>query len=118
MRRKSGVILPIELAILEASVELLLAGTGEFHGFMIAKEMKERDEARRLTAHGTLYRAMERMEKAGLLASRWEAPEIAAQAERPRRRLYSVTAAGQQGLAKNRPEVSPVVKLQGKAVTP
>jgi DNA-binding PadR family transcriptional regulator len=49
-----------------------------------------------LTAHGTLYRALERLEKAGLLSSRWEDPEAAAREQRPRRRLYLINAAGEK----------------------
>ncbi len=102
MRRKAGALLPIELSILETGIELRVRGLGQFYGFMIAKEIKERQDARLLTAHGTLYKALDRMEKAGLLVSRWEDPLIAAQESRPRRRLYRVTAAGEGALANAR----------------
>jgi DNA-binding PadR family transcriptional regulator len=39
------------------------------------------------------------METAGLLASRWELPDPAAAAGRPRRRLYEVTGAGARAMA-------------------
>ncbi len=99
MRRKAGTLLPIELSILETGIELRVRGLAQFYGFLIAKEIKERQDARLLTAHGTLYKALYRMEKAGLLVSRWEDPLIAAEASRPRRRLYQVTAAGVGALA-------------------
>lgn len=99
MRRKAGTLLPLELSILEAAIELRRRGLPEFHGFLIAAEMRERAGARRLTAHGTLYKALDRMEHAGLLESRWEDPLVAAAAGRPRRRLYRVTAAGAAALA-------------------
>lgn len=102
MRRRPGVLLPIEFSILEAGIELRLRGTGYFHGFLIAKEIKEREGARLLTAHGTLYKALDRMEKAGLLESQWEDPATAALESRPRRRFYSVTAAGEAALARGR----------------
>ena len=95
MRRKSGHLLPIELAILEVAIRLRMQGAPHFYGFLIAKEIKERQEARLLTAHGTLYKALDRLQKAGLLESEWEDPIVAAQANRPRRRLYWVTAAGE-----------------------
>jgi PadR family transcriptional regulator, regulatory protein PadR len=72
MRRRRGTLLPIEEAVLAAGIELRRSGTPEFHGFLVAKELRERDEARRLTAHGTLYKALDRLEKAGLVTSRWE----------------------------------------------
>lgn len=95
-------MLPIEISILEAGIDLQRRGAGEFYGFLIAKEIKEQEEARLLTAHGTLYKALDRMEKAGLLVSRWEDPLIAAEENRPRRRLYRVTLAGEPALAKAR----------------
>ncbi len=100
MRRKPGILLPIELSFLTAGLELRLQGASEFHGFMIAKEIKERNEAKRFVTQGTLYRALNRMANAGLLASRWEDPEISEREGRPRRRLYEVTVAGEQALAK------------------
>jgi PadR family transcriptional regulator PadR len=98
VRRKSGTLLPIEISILETAIDLRRRGEEEFHGFAVAKEIAERDEARTLTAHGTLYKALERMQRAGLLESRWEDPEIAATEARPRRRLYHVTGLGAQAL--------------------
>ena len=100
MRRKPGTLLSIEVSVLEAGVELRAHGDKGFHGFMIAKNIKEREDARLLTAHGTLYKALARMEKAGLLSSTWEDPMIAAEDGRPRRRLYRVTSAGEMALAK------------------
>lgn len=47
---------------------------------------------RLLTAYGTLYRALGRLEAMGLLRSRWEDPAIPAREGRPGRRLYTLTA--------------------------
>jgi DNA-binding PadR family transcriptional regulator len=98
VRRKAGVLLPIEVSILSAAVELRLRGSDAFHGFLIARAIQGREGARRLTAHGTLYKALERMERAGLLASQWEDAQIAADEGRPRRRLYQVTGVGELAL--------------------
>ncbi|MEA2447264.1 MAG: PadR family transcriptional regulator, regulatory protein PadR, partial [Actinomycetota bacterium] len=87
---------------LEAGLDLRRRGRDEFHGFAIAKHIQELDGARRLTSHGTLYKARARMEKAGLLESRWEDPEIAAGEQRPRRRFYVVTGVGERALAAHR----------------
>jgi PadR family transcriptional regulator, regulatory protein PadR len=99
MRRKPGVLIPLERSVLEAGVTLRDQGVEEFHGFLLAKELQTQGGDSNLTAYGTLYRALDRMEKAGLLSRRWEDPLIAAQETRPRRRLYQVTAAGAQALA-------------------
>lgn len=95
MRRKPGTLLPLELQLLEAGLEFRRGGDGEFHGFAIAKALQDASEARRLTAHGTLYKALARMEAGGLLESRWEDPDQAVKEGRPRRRLYRVTGAGE-----------------------
>ena len=99
MKRKRGTLLPLETTILITAVDLRGLGEEEFHGFAIAKEMAAHSEARTLTAHGTLYKALSRMEDVGLLGSRWEDPAVAADAGRPRRRLYHVTGLGRQALS-------------------
>jgi PadR family transcriptional regulator, regulatory protein PadR len=74
---------------------LLGRGTTEFHGYQIAKRLCEENNRRFLTAYGTLYRALGRLEAMGLLESRWEDPEIPARENRPGRRLYALTGAGE-----------------------
>ena len=118
MRRKPGSLIAIETSILQAGVKLRRGGIAEFHGFLIAKEIGELVGARRLTAHGTLYKALSRMERAGLLKSRWEDPAIAADESRPRRRLYQVTAAGESALTDASAVTGqPAVKHKGELQT-
>jgi PadR family transcriptional regulator, regulatory protein PadR len=92
-RRKPGTLLPLETEILEVALSLLRAGQRTFHGFGLAQTMREQSGARALTAHGTLYKALGRLEEIGLLASRWETA-AAAEEGRPRRRLYELTGEG------------------------
>jgi PadR family transcriptional regulator, regulatory protein PadR len=92
-RRKPGTLLPLETEILELALSMLHAGHSSFHGFGLAQSMREQRGSRSLTAHGTLYKALGRLEEFGLLASRWEDAAAAAQG-RPRRRLYQLTPAG------------------------
>jgi DNA-binding PadR family transcriptional regulator len=98
MRRKQGALVPLEIAILEVAVDLRQRGVPEAHGFLLAKQIRDERQARRLTAYGTLYKALERLERSGLLESRWEDPRIGASEGRPRRRLYRVTLAGDEAL--------------------
>ncbi len=98
MRRKKGTLIPLELSILAACLGLKTRGTEEAHGFLIAKQIGDQSGARMLTSHGTLYKALGRMEKGGLLKSRWEDPIAAANESRPRRRLYQITADGVNAL--------------------
>jgi len=98
MRRKIGELVPLEASILEASVDLAGRGSPEAHGFLLAKEIRDREGARRLTAYGTLYKALDRLERVGYLTSRWEDPMVAAASSRPRRRFYRTTAVGEAAL--------------------
>ena len=107
MRRKQGTLLPIEISILESGLELRGRQVAEFYGFLIAKHLTEREGARKLTAYGTLYKALSRMEAQGLLSSRWEDPLNAAASGRPRRRLYQVTPTGQDALLAARSHAGP-----------
>jgi PadR family transcriptional regulator, regulatory protein PadR len=99
MRRKPGTLLPLEVDILDAGLQLRHAGGPRFHGFQLAKQVADHGGPRPLTSHGTLYKALQRLEEAGLLTSQWEDPDIAATEGRPRRRLYEVTGAGERALA-------------------
>jgi DNA-binding PadR family transcriptional regulator len=99
MRRKEGALVPLEVSILEAALDLRRRGVEEAHGFLLAKELRDGAHARRLTAYGTLYKALDRLERAGHLASRWEHPHLAADDGRPRRRFYRVTLTGEAALA-------------------
>jgi PadR family transcriptional regulator PadR len=91
--RKPGTLLPLEADILIAAVLEHRAGQATFHGFGLARVIQEQSGARSLTAHGTLYKALNRLEELGLLASDWEDPAEAGTG-RPRRRLYQLTAQG------------------------
>jgi DNA-binding PadR family transcriptional regulator len=91
-RRKPGTLLPLEIEILEVALSMRRSGHATFHGFGLAHAMREHGATRSLTAHGTLYKALGRLEAFGLLASRWE--DAAAVEGRPRRRLYGLTGQG------------------------
>lgn len=91
-RRKPGTLLPLETEILEVALSMRRSGHAAFHGFGLARTMREQSGSRALTGHGTLYKALGRLEDLGLLASRWEDP--AAVEGRPRRRLYELTGQG------------------------
>ena len=86
-RRRSGTLLPLEEAILEAGL-----ADQPFYGFALARALSDGGSA--LTAHGTLYKALTRMTAAGLLEATWEEADLAEIEGRPRRRLYRVTGEG------------------------
>jgi DNA-binding PadR family transcriptional regulator len=85
----------LEVAICAAAAALRDRGIPEFHGYQLAKTLGEAADVRLLTAYGTLYRALARLEHMGLLKSHWEDPDIPARENRPGRRLYTLTGAGE-----------------------
>ena len=91
-RRKPGTLLPLEAEILETALSMLDSERASFHGFGLAHAMREQAGSRSLTGHGTLYKALGRLEQFGMLTSRWE--DAAAAEGRPRRRLYELTSQG------------------------
>ena len=109
-RRRQGTLLPLELEILDTALSLLRAGEGTFHGFGLAQTMRAERGSRSLTAHGTLYKALGRLEDLELLRSRWDDPE--ASAGRPRRRLYQLTIDGTRVAEAARAEAAVGPKLR------
>jgi DNA-binding PadR family transcriptional regulator len=102
MRGRPSGLLPLEVSIIEAGIGLRSEGRPVFHGFTIATRLQDEANARLLTARGTLYKALDRLEKRGYLSSQWEDAEIAVSEGRPRRRLYRVLPAGEAALAQAR----------------
>ena len=119
MRRKAGTLVPLELAICVCAVDLRRSGIDEFHGYQMARHLSELRDTKLLTAYGTLYRALGRLEAMGLLLSRWEDPEIPARENRPGRRLYTVTAQGQRAVegAPNATPERPRLRLRRRPAT-
>jgi DNA-binding PadR family transcriptional regulator len=100
MRRKPGQLLDLEVRILSVMLDARASADPEVHGFALAQLLADQAGSRRLTAHGTLYKALGRLDDADLLESRWEEPEGAEAEGRPRRRLYRITAAGATALTR------------------
>jgi PadR family transcriptional regulator, regulatory protein PadR len=101
--RRPGTLLPLERRVLEIAVDRAPDGV---YGFSLAQDLAGRDGDSRLVAHGTLYKALDRMRKAGLLTAEWEDAAVAADEGRPRRRVYQVTAEGRRALVDS-PQVAP-----------
>ncbi|PYQ99584.1 MAG: hypothetical protein DMF96_06480 [Acidobacteria bacterium] len=114
VRRKPGQLVPLETAICVCAANLRRRGTIEFHGYEIAKRLGDENDRRFLTAYGTLYRALGRLEAMGLLQSRWEDAQIPARENRPGRRMYVLTAAGETAAREAR--ATPAGKSPKRAV--
>lgn len=108
MRGRKPGLLPIELSILETGIAMRREGEAEFHGFLAASRMRDAGEAKLLTARGTLYKALDRLERHGFLSSRWEDAEVALSEGRPRRRLYRITPVGEAAVDEALAAASPI----------
>lgn len=79
--------------IRRACTETLIMGLlreRAMHGYEMAKEIERRSGGYFRLAHATLYPALHRLEKQGLVAGLWQGP---AEGRRPRRH-YRLTRAG------------------------
>lgn len=66
---------------------------GAAHGYEVIAELRRRSEGEFDLPEGTVYPALHRLEREGLLASDW------ASADGRRRRVYRLTAPGSEALA-------------------
>jgi DNA-binding PadR family transcriptional regulator len=99
MRRKPGTLVPLEVEILKIAVFKAATDRPEFHGFELAKLIADDERSNNLLAHGTLYKALNRLADSGMLTADWEDAAIALTDGRPRRRLYRITVRGEQAAA-------------------
>ncbi|QXJ22913.1 helix-turn-helix transcriptional regulator [Actinomadura graeca] len=70
--------------------------TGPLHGYAIIAAVQERSGGALELRTGTMYPALNRLERLGLLRSSWQS------AGERRRRCYELTDAGRRGLADER----------------
>lgn len=74
-----------------------LIGEREMYGYELVTELRERSLAAIDLPEGTVYPALRRLERDGLVAGRWVAADNG-----PRRRYYRLTTAGEAALAEGR----------------
>jgi PadR family transcriptional regulator, regulatory protein PadR len=86
VRVRKGGITPLEGRLLLLAQYQEEDGNAEIYGLWATKISGERNSA--------VVRALHRLEKRGLLDSRWQDPGEALLARRPRRRFYRLTDAG------------------------
>src|SRR6266702_721694 len=79
---------------------LLLAALqdGAAHGYAITETLRARSDGAFNLPEGTLYPALHRLERAGLLSSRWS------EVNGRRRRVYQLTRTGHRALARQHDE--------------
>ena len=79
------------------SLLLCLIGQRPMYGYQIIKELEDKSQGYFKYKEGTLYPALHRLEKGGLLAGKWEATAGGRQ-----RRYYHITDKGNGILAEKR----------------
>jgi PadR family transcriptional regulator, regulatory protein PadR len=77
---------------------LAVVAAGPAHGYAIIEELKQRSGGVFALPEGTVYPALHRLERAGLLASAWS------EAAGRRRRVYRLTRNGRRELGLRRVE--------------
>ena len=84
---------------------------GEAHGFEVWRRLEEAGAGALRLREGSLYPALYRLERAGMIRSAWE--EDTAARRGPRRRVYQLTKKGMRRLAEGRAEWRHFVRVIG-----
>lgn len=99
MARTSGIAPNEAEAVLQGTLDMLVLRAVQLepmHGWGIAERIEQWSEAVLQLGQGTLYPALYRLERQGLIDSKWRVTE-----NNRRARYYSLTAAGQKALARD-----------------
>ncbi len=105
------------IELLQGTLDLLILRTlalGPAHGHFIAKHIQRASDEVLQVEHGSLYPALHRLQKKGLLASRWETP-----AGKTREvKLYELTAAGRKQLVTEESRWNEMARAIARVLTP
>ncbi|OWK47483.1 helix-turn-helix transcriptional regulator [Fimbriiglobus ruber] len=105
---------PITGDVLRGHLEAMILAAlerGGVHGFEVWRRLEEAGRGSLRLKEGSLYPALYRLEKAGLIASEWE--NTPAGQRGPRRRVYQLTKKGTHRLAESRAEWDRFVNVVG-----
>ncbi|HUP68485.1 MAG TPA: helix-turn-helix transcriptional regulator [Acidimicrobiales bacterium] len=89
--------------VLKGHLDMLLLAIvedGPFHGYAVIEELRRRTDGAIDLPEGTIYPALHRLERAGLLASSWS------EVKGRRRRSYTLTSPGKKAAREKRREWS------------
>jgi len=89
--------------VLKGHLDMLLLAIvedGPFHGYAVIEELRQRTDGAIDLPEGTIYPALHRLERAGLLASSWS------EVNGRRRRSYTLTSGGKKAAREKRREWS------------
>lgn len=103
-------------AILPGTLDLLILRTllfGPVHGHGIAKHIRQTSEDVLQVEHGSLYPALQRLEREGWIASAWQAD-----ARGRDLKCYSLTPAGRKQLTLEESRWRQIVRAMGRVLRP
>ena len=89
---------------------LAIVEDGPHHGYAVIEELRNRTDGAVDLPEGTIYPALHRLERAGLLSSTWT--EVGGR----RRRTYSVTAKGKTAANEKRQEWNSFTQMVQRVV--
>ncbi len=95
------------------SLLLSLIGREPMYGYQILKDLEQKSQGYFRFKEGTLYPALHRLEKAGLIASKWEGLPAGRQ-----RRYYHITDKGAGLLAMKRSQWADFAMAMNRIIQP
>ena len=105
-----------ERKLVQGTLELLILQTllfGPLHGHGIAKHIQRTSEDVLQVEHGSLYPALNRLQKSGCITAKWE------QTERGREmRMYRLTPKGRKQLLVEQSKWAELVRAMARVVKP
>lgn len=104
------------IPILQGTLDLLILQTllfGRRHGHGIATGIQSASEEALLVDHGSLYPALQRLERAGFISSEWGTSE-----NNRRARFYKLTRTGRTQLVAETSKWEKVVRAVGRVMRP
>jgi transcriptional regulator len=106
----------VRIQLLQGTLDLLVLqtlGLGPRHGHGIATAIERTSEDVLLVDHGSLYPALQRLERAGLISSEWGTSE-----NNRRARYYKLTRAGRSRLAAETSKWEEMVRAVARVLKP
>jgi PadR family transcriptional regulator PadR len=105
-----------KVQLLQGTLDLLVLQTlvfGPSHGHGIATAIQRTSDEVLLVDHGSLYPALQRLERAGLIASEWGTSD-----NNRRARFYKLTRAGKSRLASETSKWETMVRAVSRILKP
>jgi PadR family transcriptional regulator PadR len=103
-------------ALLQGTLDLLVLRTlalGPLHGHGISRHIQQTTDAVLQVEHGSLYPALNRLEKSGYISSKWEATPRGREM-----RFYRLTARGRRYLDAEETRWSVLVRAMARMLKP